>query len=292
MKTENTPESTDVVEAPRTKERIVQLRRKNQSIPNLPNELVDAATIRLGSRYNGMGPLRGFTGENEKKYVSRYLGISPNDPLFAAKATEFWHSLYAEVPSGGLLLNISLDEENEPVNLKDWIIYHWANVHGRVAKTREEMEGDSYKDFYIFDPDIYTKTQNNFIKIKKEAYKEFILLGKDENKMDKVLRMLTGTSNRTLSKEEKENSLYNYVDKNPDKFLTLVHDKDLDDLIFIEDALEFRVISKVGTSFLYGNDLLANTTNELLMYLKDPSNGTTVAIMQAKIETAKDSLRS
>lgn len=264
----------------------VQIRRR-ETKSHLPPPVVSNAKKMLSSIYSGQGPLRGVKGEQEKKLLSEYLGVDQDDRDFSKICRNFWADLRVEIPSDGKVLNITKGEDGRPANIYHYLIYEWAKKHKQVAKDREAMLDDSQKQYYIYNPEVEMKKQNSTVKMKKLAYKEFIKMQDDEDKIDTVITVLTDSDVDQLSLTQKENYLDQLIESSPEQFVAVATDKDLEIKSLISQMVSMDIIRKIGNQHWFVDQKLGDTLEETVLFFKDKKQSETVNILKAKLEEAK-----
>lgn len=268
--------------------REVQIRRR-ETKSHLPPPVVSNAKKILSSIYSGQGPLKGIKGDEEKELLAKYLGMDKDEKGFSNVCRSFWADLRVEIPSDGKVLNITKNEDDEPVDIHDYLVYKWAEKHKHVAKDRQAMLDDSSKKFYIYDPDVEMRYQNQKVNMKKQAYKEFIKISDDEEKIDRVITLLTDSDPDQMSTQQKENYLDQLIEENPEKFVSVVTDKDLDIKAEIAQMVELNIIRKAANQYWYIDQKLGNDIEETVLFFKDKKQSETVTTLRAKLQEAKKS---
>lgn len=264
----------------------VQIRRR-ETKSHLPPPVVSNAKKVLSSIYSGQGPLRGLKGEKEKELLSEYLGMDKDDKNFGQVCRNFWADLRVEIPSDGKVLNITTDKDGRPHKIYDYLIYKWAVKHKYVAQDREAMLNDSKKQYYIYDPEVEMKKQNETVNLKKRAYAEFIKMQDDEDKIDTVITVLTDSDVDQLSDTQKENYLDQLIESDPGKFVAVATDKDLEIKSLISQMVSANIIRKIGNQHWFVDQKLGDTLEEAVLFFKDKKQSETVNILKAKLEEAK-----
>ena len=264
-------------------ERKVIVRRK-EVLNHLPKEIRAGAKVKLGSIFVDRLPLKGVDGEEEHKLLRRVIDVAAGHPEFGAKAKDFWASLTLRVPFEGVELDISIDANGEPVNAMDYIYWKWCMKHRHVAATEEEMKLDANKRFYIYDPQKDLLKRSEKVQVKKEADKEFIKVSMEESKMQMLLRVLTGGDPDRLSKIEIENTLYDYKEKNPERFLKYSLDTNLEVRFEIEDMIAKSILRKIGNQVIYEDETIGEDMKDTITYFKNKKNSGIVNILRAKLK--------
>ena len=93
-----------------------------------------------------------------------------------------------------MLKKIYLDDNDKPLNIMDFIHYNFAIKHPHVAMTKEEMDANFNKKFYIQDLSREDKVKNNSIQLKKDADRVFIKVSSNLDNMKRILRLLSNTN--------------------------------------------------------------------------------------------------
>ena len=167
----------------------------------------------------------------------------------------------------------------------DYITFKWCKKHRQVADSKEELERDNSKKFYIYDPQRDLLKKNAKVKIQKEADKEFIKASTDADKMKRLLRLLSkGTNPEKLSNLEVENNLYEIKSKEPAKFLKFVKDKDLDLRAEIEEMVSKDVLRKIGNQYIYGDETIGENITDTIVYFKNKKNSGAVNAIRAQLK--------
>ena len=264
----------------------VSIRRK-ESQSHLPVEVRSQAKIRIGAHYVNRQPLRGLTEKEEREYLPQIIGVSPTDPTFGQKARDYWNDFTVDVPIDGKILNIATTESGTPINLTDFITYRWCLKHMEVAESREKMEKDANKRFYIHNPDREILKENSRMKVRSEAYRQFIQVMDSDAKMGQLLRLLGNINPDLLSTEQKQNRLELLVKETPEDFLKFATDKDLAVRALIEDLVIANVLRKIGSQYLYIDQTIGETLDDAVNYFKNKRNSATVSEMRAKYKEAR-----
>ena len=201
--------------------------RQKELLNHLPKAVRAEAVYKLSSVYVNRQPLKGFTTEEEKKYLNGVLDVNPDHGDWPKHSKTFWAELTIPVGFTGVELEIGLDESEFPLNIMDYIKYRFAIKHPHVALTKEEMDSTASKKFYIQDLSRVDKVKNNEIQVKKDADKEFIKSSSDLKSMKRILRLMSNTNPDRMTEDQIENSLYELKNSNPKKFIRIATDKNL-----------------------------------------------------------------
>tara|TARA_Y100000310_G_scaffold288718_1_gene314630 strand:+ start:390 stop:710 length:321 start_codon:yes stop_codon:yes gene_type:complete len=102
--------------------------------------------------------------------------------------------------------------------------------------------------------------------------------------MDRVLRLMSEYNPITLTNDQKENYLYDIKNKEPKKFFKLCTDKNLDVKAEIEEMVEAGVLRKIGNQVVYIDEVIGETIEDTIVYLKNKKNSGTLTILRAKLK--------
>ena len=258
--------------------------RQKELLNHLPKELRAEAIYRLSSVYVNRQPLKGFTAEEERKYMPGILDVSPEHVDYPKHSKQFWAELSIPVGFAGVELEIGMDGNDQPISIMDYIKYRFALKHPHVAMTREEMDSSFEKRFYIQDNTRDDKVKNNEIQIKKDADKEFIKLSSNEKSMKRVLRLMSNSNPDRMTTEQVENSLYEFKNSNPKRFFKIATDKNLDMKAEIEEMVSTGVLRKIGNQIIFIDEILGDTIEDTIIHLKDKKNSGKLTVLRAKLK--------
>lgn len=260
------------------------IRRETKS--HLPPPVVSNTKKILASIYTGQGPLKGLEGDEEKRILGDYLGIDPEDRDFSKICREFWADLRVPIPSEGRVLNITVID-GEPVNKYDYIIYKWATKHKLVASSKEEMLDTPHKQFYIYDPEKEVIKENKRVQFKKDAYKEFIKISDNEDKIDHLIRLLSDLDPSQMNIAQKQNYLDGLIEDDPERFVVTAKDKDLEIKAEIAEMVSLNILRKIGNQIWFIEEKFGDTLEDAVLYYKDKKNSEKVTLVKAKLQEAR-----
>ena len=166
----------------------------------------------------------------------------------------------------------------------DYIKYNFALKHPQVALTKEEMEKNQNKRFYIQDLSRDDKAKNNNIQLRKDADKEFIKVSTDVKTMKRILRILSNVNPDRLTSEQVENALYELKNKDPQKFFKIAIDKNLELKSELEEMISAGVIRRIGNQVVFMDEILGETLEDTIIHLKDKKNSGKLITLRAKLK--------
>ena len=184
---------------------------------------------------------------------------------------------------GGLDLEIGLDEDGHPLNVIDYIKYRFACAHPFVVADESELGASKRHQYYISDTRKELKEASANLVIRKDAYKEYIKLSDNEDRMNMVLHVY-GFDPKSMTKDEKDLQLEELQEDNPLYFLDICKDKNLELTALINEALSAEALRRVGNSILDGDITLGDSMEEAVLFLKDKKNSNVLTAVKAKLK--------
>lgn len=256
---------------------------------HLPTVIQNSSVYRIGSVYKQKGPLRGISPEQERKYLPQIIHVQPGSPEWTKATSDFWAELTVPVGMEGLVLNISLDENDEPLNLNDWLVYQWCMKHPKVANDEREMLKTPSKDFYIFDPVKEDRRLANETEKRLNAYTALISNKRKKNwsKLRRAYQVITKSNPYSITNAQLITKLENYAKLEPDTLVSVLNDKHLDTKGFIYDCLENNILSQAGNAILFEDDVIGRDMEETIIYIGDRLNSGSVVRMKSLLKEKK-----
>lgn len=260
--------------------------RPREKTTHLPKEVIEDQTMRIGNQFRGGDVLQPLTAEQEKEHLYPYLGLRGDESNLYEKVKDFWINLSITVPYGGLVLDLSKNSDGKYTNPRHFFMHKLAKEHTQVANEKEQADANPNCWFYL--EDIAKKKEEEYEKVQesKKASKEFALLTEDEEQVEHVLRAWGEHKVESMEPKERENLLYRKMEADPKKFLSIVNNKDVATISFIEQLIEANIIEKVGTSYIYMEDALAESQKEMVQFMKSKKNTKIVNELKARLKEA------
>jgi len=258
--------------------------RRREVNNHLPKAVQAEAVMKLSSVYVNRQPLKGITPKEEKELMQGILDVSPEHVDWPRYSKKFWAEMTIPVGFTGVELEVGVNEDGSPLSIMDYLKYKFALKHPHVALTKEEMDKDSAKRFYIQDLTREDKVKNTEIQFNKDADKEFIKLSSNPKNMKRVLRLLSSTNPDRMTDEQVENALYEIKNSKTKKFLKIAKDKNLEIKAEIEEMVTASVLRKIGNQIIFIDEVLGDTLDDAVVFLKDKKNSGTLTILRAKLK--------
>jgi len=102
--------------------------------------------------------------------------------------------------------------------------------------------------------------------------------------MVRILRLISPGNPDRLTPDQIENQLYEIKDKDPAKFLKIASDRNLEMKAEIEEMVTASVLRKIGNQIIFIDDILGDTLDNAVVYLRDKKNSSTLTILRAKLK--------
>jgi hypothetical protein len=244
------------------------------------NDVYSEAKRRIGSTYTKSGDiLKGLTIAEQKKWLPEILGIASTEAGWAKQVRDYFANLTVEVPPNGVELNISTDEEGNPINVVDYIKWKFASAHPHVAAEEKSSKGR----YFISDPQREEAAKIAKGRTKKDAFRALILVTEDLDKSKQVLKAF-GIRVDNLSAAQIELALEDQAEANPTEFVRVCNDKNLEMVAFIWDAIESGVLRKSGNTFLFGDEVLGDDMEQAIRFLNTKKNSEILLDIKAKVK--------
>jgi hypothetical protein len=253
-------------------------RRPNTT--NLPDDVYVEAKRRIGSVYlKGGDILKGLTIAEQKKWLPEILGISPAEAGWAKQVRSYFANLTIDVPPGGVTLNIATDEEGNPVNVGDFIKYRFAMSHPHVS----DKENSTAGRYYISDPREKEQKAVAAGRLRKDAYKQLILVSDDAERAVLVLKAF-GKKTTGLTASQIELELEDLLEQSPAEFIRVCTDKNIETVALIWECIEAGVLRKSGNTFLFGDEVLGDDMEQTIRALTLKKNSSMLLDIKAKLK--------
>lgn len=274
---------------PNKKVKVVPIRRKGGWLNDLhpdheANFLVANAKIKYAAPTIGSGRVANPLDPEERAYLERVLDEDLN-PL--KRDNNFWTSRFAILDRGVRVLDLSnpLDYVDYKILLmqKDFI----------APSGDDKLKKATYK-YYIDDLEYEDRSKYKAATAKKEAYKFF---GKLEEKGKPAIVDFLNVyyqnkpgkkADSTMSLEKLVATVDGLIENETDKFLEVAADPEYDNKLFITKALRIRaILVESGKYHLPTGELIANSINDLILWLKDGNNNEEYLQIKARIEQSE-----
>tara|TARA_R110000824_G_scaffold154479_2_gene326621 strand:+ start:24547 stop:25350 length:804 start_codon:yes stop_codon:yes gene_type:complete len=262
--------------------RKVWLRRKENTLDHLPEAVRIGAKVRLGSVFAGRQPLKGVDGEEAKKLFEGILPVDRDHQDWPHYVNRYWIELSVKVPFEGTELEVGKDENDKPYNVDDYLTYRFCLKHPHCGNSKAELVSNNR--FYLHDPKKDEVQKAKVVRLRKDADKEYIKASSDEKTMDRLIRLLSASKPDNMNLDQKETFLYELKGKEPAKFIKAARDKHLELKAEIEEMVSAGVLRKIGNQVIFIDEVIGETTEDTIVYMKDKKNSGTLTTLRAKLK--------
>jgi nitroreductase len=87
-----------------------------------------------------------------------------------------------------------------------------------------------------------------------------------------------------MTDEQIENSLYEIKNNEPAKFIKIATDSNLEVKAEIEEMVSAGVLRKIGNQVIFIDEVIGDTMDNTVVYLKDKKNSGTLTLLRAKLK--------
>ncbi len=293
-----------------------------QSSWTLPKSIKDDNTKRIGSSWKKgtRDVVRGLNEEEERRYLPKIIGVPPTSEKWDEKVLDYWRNFGIIVPKGaGVPLNIGMKEGTYfklsesgvrievkgivPISLDDYICFNICEQHVDVATSKADLLNKDFFKYYIVDHKVERKEEGVKYQERKKATAVFQKLIEpidekgtiNEEKIDWILEICKRNSKtqfynksyKGLTTEEKEMALESEVKVNPEVFIKIVTDPNLEDKAFAGKLLEVGILERHGNSYVQDNEVVGGSLRELLAYMKNNNNSQTIIQWRERLKATK-----
>ena len=95
---------------------------------------------------------------------------------------------------------------------------------------------------------------------------------------------MSSTNPDRMTEDQIENSLYELKNSNPKKFVRIATDKNLELRSEIDEFVSAGVLRKIGNQVIFIDEVLGDTVEDTIVYLKDKKNSGKLTILRAKLK--------
>lgn len=283
---------------------VLKLNDKKERNPVLPKEFKDEVANRLGSefKFGTRDCIRGLNPVQERILLPPIIGLQPQDASFPHKTREYWADFSVFPTAAGRYLNVATTEVeavvggekityDNPVVPEDYMIYQIARQSSKVASTPEQLQYPGEYDFLLIDLSEMKAKEEETYKTKKNATLAFAKLVTDadsnRDRIDWVIQMLKEQEeffNFRSSMADKEMFLDKKLSENPEKFLKVVKDPNLEIKALLRNAIYLGEISLEGDYYFLGETNIG-PAKAAVDWLKSSENSAKVIALKSRMET-------
>lgn len=198
----------------------------------------------------------GLTSEDESR-LEKALGF---DAGYLAKSSKFWKEFSVQIDSTGLTL--------DPTDPYQELQYLFLNKSNKVSKSLKAIPNSAIAVMYCEEE--VAKHSNLSRKGKVDAFKKFATMSHDD--MKKILVMYGKRAVDSMANDVVEDILGTEIELNPNKFLEIATDPNIEKKLFITGLMNKGIIKKIGTRYVYGEVVLGTSLESVVTFLSDKAN--------------------
>lgn len=217
-------------------------------------------------------PMKGFTIAEEKKWMPYLLNISEDDPRFGILCNEYWADIFKAVPEDGILLNIRLDEEGNPVNIADYAIYRLAKKRIGIDVAENEQDAEEiYARYILEDPEKEMESIRKESEIEDNAQMEYLKIKTSKTAREQFLQILHSYNyfpDSTIDVADLGILVKEEMEQAPEVFLEKALDPDREMKAFIFQCVDAGVIQREGNIYLDGTVELGTLEKTVAFFKK------------------------
>lgn len=214
------------------------------------NDTIQSYWTRSGSKHTGL------TEEDEKR-LEKALGFAEGT---LARYSPYWVTFGVKLGEKPLILHTE--------NPWDELKYLFLKSHKNVAIGL--LDNKPNTDYILIQKDAEAKEANLHNRAKIDAIVEFKKMTLED--MRKCLR-LYGTKSDNISAELVEATLFDFIEKDPQKFFTKwVNNNQKNTEFLIEAAIAKNIIRKSRNIYYYGTETIGQSMQDAITHIDSPKN--------------------
>ena len=236
----------------------------------------------------------GLSFDEEALLLPHILDVPAEHPEFRKKLNEFYQDMDTSVPyDTGRTLEIGLinsntddvSKSNMPIDIMDYLRYRHAIKHPQVAPNKDLADGNTLKEFYIFDKFEVSKKSSKQLEIKDAALAIYQEIKHDETKIRMAL-VLLGINPDKVESNDHIGTLRGAAEKDPKKFLEVMGDKEFEINFWIQSMVNQKIIKVYGKKYFDAetDKLIGNDLEETIYFFKDDTNSDLIGTMKARLQ--------
>jgi hypothetical protein len=239
----------------------------------------------------------GLTYAEQKTLMPHVINIEADDKGFKKEVELFFINIHTNIPyeegktfETGLVLDnnkpIEYTEnnvQNLPINVAEYISYKHALAHPQVAGDSHLGAVSSLKQYFVVDESKDKADASRLSEIQDDAAAKYREIKTNSDIVEAILADL-GVNYFQYPKADRKLELKKFIDINPAKFLESAKREDLIYIRFIERLVNSSVVRKEGTKYIFETEMVGETKNSFIAYLKDEANSEKKAVMKARLQ--------
>ncbi len=166
----------------------------------------------------------------------------------------------------------------------DYLKYKTLFENTRVCPSPTLTHKYANAEYVLVDEEADAKLESIEIDWEIKAFEHFVKLSeKDKKGVLRIYGVIADNANIDIINTK----LHKFLKENPKRFVETLEDKNLENKIFIAELLENEILTKHRNLFKNGDDIIGNTTEEVLEYISNPKNSSIVANFKTRLAKSK-----
>lgn len=242
------------------------------------NKSSDGSTLYTGCKQVFQAPtnendrLIPILTEEEQRWFEGRMGLEKNALAFNNKEKSYWGNFKVTLDKKGKVLDLA--------NYEDFLSYRVLKASNLIANSKNDVNVLQHT-FYMVTEDEELDASSKLSDRYEEASKLFNTISKSDKKMSNVLRLLGRTVTAEANTKWLKSELVKIIEQkakipgqlNMDDFIKAAGDKELDNRIFILDALEIGEVFVEGSTYkLRAGDVIGYDFAQALSFFNNPKN--------------------
>jgi hypothetical protein len=225
--------------------------------------------------------------EEEQRWFEEKMGLDKGALAFSNKDKSYWKDFRVTLDKKGKTLDLSDYEDN--------LSYRILRATNTVANDKGSINVLQHT-FYMVTEEEEQEDNNKLSDKYEEASKLFGNISKSDGRMRNVLRLLGKTVTAEATTKWLKGELIKIIDQkakitgqlNIDDFIRTAGDKQLDNRVFLLDAVEIGEVAVEGSTYkLRAGDTIGMDFDQALSYFNNPVNGQKKLLIQERITNNK-----
>jgi len=262
-------------------------------------EMFSMAKVSIGSFYekNSIRIASGLSFDEEELLLPLILDVPATDRDFRKKVSEFYQDIDTDVPyEAGIKLEIGLKKSNEkelakdnlPLEIMEYLRYRHAIKHPKVALSKDLANGNSMKEFYVFDPKNVQAKNTKRNEEKDAAMQIYLEMKQEAGKVDMMLTLL-GIDPREFSNDDlRLEALRQQAENNATRFIGVKEEGELEVRYWIGSMVNTGVLKPIGNKYTDAETkaIIGNSLEETIAFFKDEDNSDKITVLKALLQEA------
>jgi hypothetical protein len=221
--------------------------------------------------------------EEEQRWFETKMGLSSGSLAFNNKEKSFWKDFRITLDKKGKVLDLSDFEDN--------LSYRILKVTNTVANSKEAINVLQHT-FYMVTEDEEQVDNDRLADRHEDAAKLFASISKSDKTMRNILRLLGKNVTAEANTKWLKGELIKIMDQkakvagqlNMDDFIRVAGDEQLNNRIFIMDALEIGELFIEGSTYkLRAGDTIGYDFDQALSFFNNPKNQQVKLLIEARL---------